>query len=319
MLDLMPSGSSISPMRRSCVSCVRRRSVFSLFLAICLILWSNPAPAERNLQQAQRTQWVELQFATLGAMTLANIAAFSFGEPASVARIETAPVFERGAELNKSALTRHLSDAAFITSLTTPLATLGVAGNPAWGQALLIYAETLELSLLANTLTKRLVRRARPYTHGEGGAALAKNAGLDAYYSFYSGHTALTFSAATSSSILFSSISESQRASAVQWSASLALAAFTAHARIRGGMHYPTDVLVGALAGIGFGLALPAIHHVSLTITPLEIACAAGGTLTGFLLGYLLPQGRAEISPPVTPQIVPTPGGATLSLAGPWR
>lgn len=95
------------------------------------------------------------------------------------------------------------------------------------------------LSTLITQSTKRIVQRDRPFItysfitkRGDGGG-----------YSFPSGHTSAAFCTATSLSLLFP-----------KWyviAPAYAYAATVGYARMYEGVHYPTDVLAGAIVGAG--------------------------------------------------------------------
>ena len=69
--------------------------------------------------------------------------------------------------------------------------------------------------------------------------------GRDVFFSFFSGHASMAFAAATFSSTLVSDIHGSSGWTDLMWGSTLGLAGLTAYARVRAGMHFPTDVMVG--------------------------------------------------------------------------
>lgn len=88
--------------------------------------------------------------------------------------------------------------------------------------------------------TKYIVRRPRPYIKYEGDL-VSVSTELDP--SFPSGHSVLAFSTATSLSLLYP-----------RWyviAPSFLWAAAVGYSRLYLGVHYPSDVLVGALVGVG--------------------------------------------------------------------
>jgi YegS/Rv2252/BmrU family lipid kinase len=94
-------------------------------------------------------------------------------------------------------------------------------------------------SLLANTILKMAWRRSRPAETGVTVVRRPKS------FSFPSGHTASAFAFATAVGLEMPILA-----------APLALAAAAVgYSRIRGRVHYPSDVLVGAAVGIAAGLA----------------------------------------------------------------
>src|SRR6185503_9514255 len=90
--------------------------------------------------------------------------------------------------------------------------------------------------------------------------AIPRRAGTEDYVSFYSGHTGFAFSSALSGAYLFSLRSPDPWARRVMWASELGLAGATATLRIVAGRHYPSDVLVGLVAGAAFGVGVPWLH-----------------------------------------------------------
>lgn len=93
-------------------------------------------------------------------------------------------------------------------------------------------------------LLKPLIARARPFTLREVELLISAPSG----FSFPSGHTASSFAAATA----IAAFSHKKKAAAA---AAYALACLIAFSRMYLFVHYPTDILGGAILGVMFGLA----------------------------------------------------------------
>ena len=102
---------------------------------------------------------------------------------------------------------------------------------------IIVAAALLMDLILCNLILKNLVARVRPYDVNTAIAILIKKP-LD--FSFPSGHTAASFAAMTA---LF--LAKMKKA----WIAALVLAVLIAFSRLYFYVHYPTDVLGGAVAG----------------------------------------------------------------------
>lgn len=290
-------------------------------MALCLLLsWTAVASGQsRDLTKSQSNQWYGTQFAILGGLTLGSGALLMPPAHRVQPRALKTPRFEREVQAQFSQTTARISDITLLTSTVAPVVTLGLgAREHSWGNSLLIYGEAMGASLLANVAVKRFVRRPRPYAVAENPVAEAERhrMGADAYYSFYSGHSALSFTAASASSVLFSAVNDQASLNAVHWGLSLALASFTAHARVRAGRHYPTDVLVGAVAGLAFGLGLPALQQVKMEPDSPEILAGLSGVLVGAGAAWLLPNTAREEWSRWAPVIVARPGGASFTVSG---
>jgi membrane-associated phospholipid phosphatase len=145
---------------------------------------------------------------------------------------------------------------------------------------------TTEMTLFtmgATYITKALVGRKRPYLYNTdmsvderfGRAASSDNS---ASMSFFSGHTSAAFALATFSSTLFMDIHGKSIWSKVWWGTSLSLAAMTGVARVKAGVHYPTDVIAGAIVGSAIGYLVPRLHRrsadspVSVSLGPNQVS-----------------------------------------------
>lgn len=107
---------------------------------------------------------------------------------------------------------------------------------------IIVAAALLMDLILCNLILKNLVARVRPYDVNTAIAILIKKP-LD--FSFPSGHTAASFAAMTA---LF--LAKMKKA----WLAALVLAVLIAFSRLYFYVHYPTDVLGGAVVGILSGI-----------------------------------------------------------------
>lgn len=107
---------------------------------------------------------------------------------------------------------------------------------------IIVAAALLMDFVLCNLILKNLVARMRPYDVNTAIAILIKKP-LD--FSFPSGHTAASFAAMTA---LF--LAKMKKA----WIAALVLAVLIAFSRLYFYVHYPTDVLGGAVVGILSGI-----------------------------------------------------------------
>ena len=134
---------------------------------------------------------------------------------------------------------------------------------------------------------KHTVQRARPYAYSDifqsdSSEIYSESERKDAYRSFPSGHTsntaAATFSVATSVAIHLTSQKNKTMVVTSLYTLSTILTGFVGYMRIRGGYHFYSDVISGALLGITAGTVTPIVHHLlapnnlelSVTTNPLS-------------------------------------------------
>ncbi len=152
-----------------------------------------------------------------------------------------------------------------------------------WRNATTLAVMFTEAALLvegATHLAKDLTGRRRPWTHNtslsvEERLALSAADPLDARRSFFSGHASSAFALATLMSTVFADVHGRSRASDALWAASLSAAALTGLARVKSGMHYPSDVLVGAAVGAAIGCVVPGLHRTGRT-SPVGVSAGPG-------------------------------------------
>ena len=128
--------------------------------------------------------------------------------------------------------------------------------DPLWEDAIL-YAEGLSITGALGQVIRRGVKRPRPYVYDNNLNDDKHN--KEDQLSFYSGHTASAFTAAT----LFSHIAEKRfpNENLLLWKSMFYTAATAVGvARIASGDHFATDVLAGATLGYAVGSLVPYLH-----------------------------------------------------------
>lgn len=152
-----------------------------------------------------------------------------------------------------------ISDASFLTTAAgAGLMMFALPKNMQMNYALVLAQNVWITGNLVQT-TKVLVGRGRPYLLGTGPIA---SEGKDNYYSFFSGHSAITATMATTALMgAFRYTNGNQ-----QWGKAAALttgamALTTAALRIAAGKHYPSDVVTGMIVGTAVALVNCYIHE----------------------------------------------------------
>src|SRR5438270_3203901 len=123
-----------------------------------------------------------------------------------------------------------------------------------------VVAEALAWNGAIQDIVRRAVRRPRPFLYTPGVYPTERDSS-DAGYSFYSGHTSFAFALATSASYTFTLRHPHSKWRYVVWPALMAIASIEPVLRVYSGDPFPTDVLVGAVAGSAVGLFFPAVHR----------------------------------------------------------
>jgi membrane-associated phospholipid phosphatase len=142
-----------------------------------------------------------------------------------------------------------------------------------------MYAESLSLTLTITDITKIAVRRPRPFDYKN------PDSTTNSDLSFFSGH-ASTLGAITGTATYLAFVRSPH--SVRPWITLIvgtALTAFVSYERVRGGDHFPTDVITGAMAGGAIGVLVPHLHRhkteaPNVWIGAVPVPGAEGGTLS---------------------------------------
>lgn len=138
----------------------------------------------------------------------------------------------------------------------------------------LMFAQALALQSAINLTFRSMKFWPRPYIYAEDGAGaeVAESVEGEAYGSFFSGHASAAFTVAVFTGEWFSEMYPNSRYRSLVWAGSLSLAGFVGVLRIAAGKHYPSDVIVGALAGTGISLAVIKLHKKSVRFGPVALS-----------------------------------------------
>jgi len=178
--------------------------------------------------------------------------------------------FDRPATYNWSTSAQEFSDIPLYIMPILPIAlVIPEIKNKKYKQALTLGIMYLEVSLLTTGITgttKSLTGRIRPYLYNtsftpEERFNLQKDAPT-ANASFFSGHASNTFAFAVFLSKTFTDIYGKTVWSKVIWGTTLTFAAASAYGRVKGGVHFTTDVVVGSIVGGAIGYFIPVLHKV---------------------------------------------------------
>ncbi len=152
----------------------------------------------------------------------------------------------------------------------------------------MMYAETISLTEVFTDVTKIAVRRPRPvdYSNCEGKSFGSPGCtGTDLELSFFSGHASTVAAIGATATYLAFVRDPGTARPWITLGTATALTSFVSYERVRSGAHFPTDVVVGAMAGATIGILVPHLHrhqeeapHVWVGAAP--ATQGTGGTFT---------------------------------------
>lgn len=254
-----------------------------LLVALALLLWARPAAAADPAYELRLD--FDLSVVLVGTATTSS---FLFLDEASGVTCATACDRSRINFLDRPA-------AGLYDPNWNRVGNLAVAGTIAFPALLLFLEEGLahgandalvvaEAAVMASALqvfTSYAVGRPRPRVYGSD-APLEERTDANAARSFFSGHVADTFAVTVATMRTFQRLGRPGLGWAVL-ALGTAGTAFVGVSRVLSGAHFPTDVLAGAAAGAGFGLALPALHGSPVGLAPMGLPGGGGLSVVGAL------------------------------------
>src|SRR6266540_545995 len=128
----------------------------------------------------------------------------------------------------------------------------------------ILYAEAIALTRAFTDATKIGVRRSRPIDYALCGDTpdAPGCSSTDLQLSFFSGHASTTGAiSATATYLAFMRAGPRHPRPWITLAVGTLLTAFVSYERVRSGEHFPTDVIMGSLAGAGIGVLVPHFHR----------------------------------------------------------
>ena len=137
-----------------------------------------------------------------------------------------------------------------------------------------MYLQAATLNFGLTELTKSLVGRKRPYLYNTSlsiDERMEKAENPSSQRSFYSGHVSITFCSAVFISKVYSDLNPNSISKYLLWGITLGISSTTGYLRYAEGVHYPSDIIVGALMGSAVGYLVPLLHKKNNNNTNIAI------------------------------------------------
>ena len=171
--------------------------------------------------------------------------------------------FDRDAIFNNSSNARRVSDVLLFGSTIFPFALMSskrIRGD--YKKIIVIGAESLFLTSVITTYTKALVQRTRPFVYNPDFPFETKTA-KTARQSFFSGHTSAVSGAAFFGAKVYADYFPDSKWKPFVWTVAAIVPATTGYLRVKGGKHFPTDVMTGYAVGALAGILVPHFHKTN--------------------------------------------------------
>lgn len=234
---------------------------------VCLVGLTVAVPGLSSGQSPYRldpTREIVILSAGLGTGIAALVAqdagvGLSVEEVNALSRTDVNP-FDRGATWQYSNAAATASDVvAFSVCAAPAMLLLDDDVRSEWETFAVMYGEALLLTGAFAQFVKAVAQRTRPFVYNPD-APMEGKTSFDALKSFYSSHTSLAFMSAVFLSTTYDAYCPESQWRWLVWTGSIAAAAAVGLLRYQAGMHFPTDILMGASVGAALGYLVPYIH-----------------------------------------------------------
>jgi hypothetical protein len=154
-----------------------------------------------------------------------------------------------------------ISDYAFYGAMPYPLVLLGDrAIRKDWARVYGLYWEAMAITGLLYTGTNYTVDRYRPETYDESKPFGDRQSGNEKN-SFFAGHPALVATATFFTASIYDEYHHDKKLKWLFYGIATAATGTTIYLRHQAGKHFPSDLLVGTLVGVGSGMLVPRLHR----------------------------------------------------------
>jgi membrane-associated phospholipid phosphatase len=145
-----------------------------------------------------------------------------------------------------------------------------------------LYLETLSIMGVIGTSSTYFVDRYRPYTYTSE-TPMDRRTSKVARNSFFSGHVEMVSAPLFFIAKVYSDYYPESNVKWVFYGIAASVTTFTAYTRLKGGDHFPSDILLGALVGSLSGILVPEFHknrNSDLSVLPYSDEMAKGISLS---------------------------------------
>ena len=233
-------------------------------MLLLLIAFNCPAfaqsPYELNPKKELIHYGAGVATAGLGLYFRSTTPTFTAEELAAL-DISTISSFDRVATNHFSLKAHEASDYFWYGSHAAPFLLLaGKESRAEFGKIMVMYSEAAIINSGLTLLTKYAVRRPRPFNF-DPNTSFEKKSQVNAKASFFSGHASITATNCFFSAKVFSDYYPDSKFKPLVWVTAATIPAITGYLRVRGGRHYPTDVISGYIVGAAVGYLVPHLHR----------------------------------------------------------
>jgi membrane-associated phospholipid phosphatase len=171
--------------------------------------------------------------------------------------------FDRPATYHYSTNLMDITDKLGVSTIIGPLFLLTSRQvRDDWAIFGMMYIEMMVLASYLPNIVKESVHRYRPYVYNPNLTYEEKTI-KDPGKAFFSSQSTGMFASMIFLSTLFGDYYPNSKGKNYVWAGSLTLAGIVGYLRYASGLHYPSDLLVGAIAGSIIGYGIPRLHRIN--------------------------------------------------------
>jgi membrane-associated phospholipid phosphatase len=202
--------------------------------------------------------WVDIPVVAMGAIGTAipYVMSWQFVDPSCPCDPSSINFIDRGSVGLHSGTAGLIGDLLVAAAVATPVVYEIVAVRPLSTliEDMVVYTEVIAVNGGLVALSKFVVQRPTPRAYAGDPKLIDAPGG---YLSFYSGHTSFAFATLSFGAM---TIGARHQRYLVPWLVTGAVGTTVATAMVLTGAHFPTDVMMGALAGTAVGILVPFLH-----------------------------------------------------------
>ncbi len=215
-----------------------------------------------------------------------GVAGLLSSEPDSLTEIEITALsrdqviwFDRSATRRYSTDLISLSEASALPLAVAPVALLlDSRMRSDWATLAVMFIQTNMLSEAASSIAKEAIPRHRPYLYNTD-LTYEERTDREPGKAFFSSAATFAFARAVFLGTVYSDHHPESSLRPYVWGAALTTAATASYLRYASGIHYPSDVVVGAAVGAAIGHLVPRLHRAdesAFTVAPSTVGDGVG-------------------------------------------
>jgi len=196
--------------------------------------------------------------------------------------------FDRGAVTPYNSSIDKMSYIPFYVSIPLPLMFFltGKEMRSDFLELTFLYFETLSVTGLAGYSAVYFVDRYRPYAY-DPSTSMGERMGQNAKNSFYAGHVEIISTSTFFMSEVYASYYPESKIKWLFFGGAVASTAWMGYMRLQAGEHFPSDVIIGGVAGALSGILVPYFHkNKILSNTKVSLSPYSTGTANGLTMIY---------------------------------